>query len=122
MKNFVILVVVAVTAALLAAIARGDGSPFAPGLVYGASGVRAPHSPVRYVTLATQRSTLVAAISVRNGLVVRSSALAGFYGIPLVAFDNSTGGISGNRQRLLIASYGPYSGMPGSTSFALLAT
>ena len=82
MKTFVTLVAVAATAALLATAARGDGSPFAPGLVYGASGVRPPHGPLRYVTLATQHSTLVAAISVRNGLVVRSAALPGFYGSP----------------------------------------
>jgi hypothetical protein len=122
MNAFVTFVAVAAAAALLATAARGDGSPFAPGLVYGASGVRAPHGSLRYVTLVTQRSTLVAAISVRNGRVVRSSVLRGFYGIPLVAFDNSTGGVSGNRQALVVASYGPYPGTPGSTSFVVLAT
>ncbi len=122
MKGFVTFVAVAASTALLATAARGDGSPFAPGLVYGASGVRAPHGSLRYVTLVTQRSTLVAAISVRNGRVVRSSVLRGFYGIPLVAFDNSTGGVSGNQQALVVASYEPYPGAPGSTSFVVLAT
>jgi hypothetical protein len=122
MKALVAVVAVATAAALIATAARGDGSPFAPGLVFGASGVRAPHGSLRYVTLATPRSTLVAAISVRNGGVVRTSVLRGFYGIPLVAFDNSTGGVSGDRQTLVVASYGPYPGTPGSTSFVLLAT
>jgi hypothetical protein len=122
MKAFVTFVAVAAAATLFATAARGDGSPFAPGLVYGASGVRAPHGSLRYVTLVTQRSTLVAAISVRNGRVVRSSVLRGFYGIPLVAFDNSTGGVSGNQQALVVASYGPYPGTPGSTSFVVLGT
>jgi hypothetical protein len=121
-KTFVTVVAVAAAAALLATGARSNGSPFAPGLVHGASGVRAPNGSLRYVTLATPRSTLVAAISVRSGRVVRSGVLRGFYGIPLVAFDNSTGGVSGDRQALVVASYGPYPGTPGSTSFAVLAT
>jgi hypothetical protein len=109
-------------AALLATGARGNGSPFAPGLVYGASGVRAPGGSLRYVTLTTSRSTVVAAISVRSGRVVRSSVFKGFYGIPLVAFDNATGGLSGDRRALVVASYGPPPGTPGSTSFAVLRT
>ncbi len=121
MKTFVTFVVVAAAAALLATAARGDGSPFAPGLVYGASGVHAPNGSVRYVTLTTPRSTVVAAIDVRSGRVARSSVLRGFYGIPLVAFDNSTAGLSGDRRALVVASYGPYPGTPGSTSFVVLA-
>jgi hypothetical protein len=116
------LLTAAAAAALLATGARGDGSPFAPGLVYGASGVRAPGGELRYVTLTTPRSTVVAAISVRSGRVVRSNVLKGFYGIPLVAFDNSTGGLSGNRRALVVASYGPAPGTAGSTSFAVLDT
>lgn len=122
MKTFAMFVVVAASAAFLAIAARGDGSPFAPGLVYGASGVRAPNGSVRYVTLTTPRSTVVAAIDVRSGRVVGNSVLRGFYGIPLVAFDNSTGGLSGDRRALVVASYGPYPGTPGSTSFVVLAT
>jgi hypothetical protein len=121
-RALALLTAAAAAAALLATGARGDGSPFAPGLVYGASGVRAPGGTVRYVTLTTPHSTVVAAISIRSGRVVRSSVLKGFYGIPLVAFDNSTGGLSGNRRALVIASYGPAPGSPGSTSFAVLET
>jgi hypothetical protein len=114
--GLVLVSVIAVTGA------SADGSPYAPGLVYGASGVRAPNGSVRYVTLSTQRSTVVAAIGVQSGHVIRSTVLPGFYGIPLVAFDNSTGGLSGNRKTLVVASYGPPPGTPGSTSFAVLAT
>jgi hypothetical protein len=111
-----------VSAAFTASQAAADGSPYAPGLVYGASGVRAPNGTLRYVTLSTPRSTVVAAISVRSGRVVRSRVLRGFYGVPLVAFDNSTGGLSGDRRTLVVASYGPYPGTSGSTSFTVLAT
>jgi hypothetical protein len=119
LATFVVLVVLV---ALTASQAVADGSPYAPGLVYGASGVRAPNGAVRYVTLSTPRSTIVAAIGVRSGRVVRSRVLRGFYGVPLVAFDNSTGGLSGDRRTLVVASYGPYPGTTGSTSFVALAT
>ena len=122
MKSLLITLIALVAAALIATGARADGSPYAPGLVYGASGVRAPNGSVRYVTLSTPRSTIVAAIGVRSGRVVRSRVLRGFYGVPLVAFDNSTGGLSGDRRTLVVASYGPYPGTPGSTSLVALAT
>jgi hypothetical protein len=117
-----LLVVLVVVIGFAAAEAGADGSPYAPGLVYGASGVRAPNGIVRYVTLPTARSTIVAAIRVRSGRVLRIRVLRGFYGIPIVSFDNSTGGLSPDRRTLVVASYGPYPGTPGSTSFVTLAT
>ena len=67
--------------ALLAAITAGaggaNGSPYSPGLDYGWEGVRAPSGEVRYVTLGTPKSTMVAAISVRGGRVLRSRAVRG---------------------------------------------
>ena len=122
MKILSALALIVLAVGLGASRAAADGSPYAPGLVYGASGVRAPHGTLRYVTLATQRSTVVAAIGVRSGRVVRSRVLRGFFGVPLVAFDNSTGGLSGDRRTLVIASYGPYPGTTGSTSFVALRT
>ena len=122
MKTIVLLAGLVLVAGVAVTEAGADGSPYAPGLVYGASGVRAPNGSVRYVTLSTQRSTVVAAIGVRSGRVLRSTLVRGFYGVPLVAFDNSTGGLSGDRKTLVLASYGPYPGTPGSTSFAVLAT
>jgi hypothetical protein len=121
-KTLLLLAGLLLVAGVGAAEAGADGSPYAPGLVYGASGVRAPNGSVRYVTLSTPKSTVVAAIGVRSGRVVRSTVLRGFYGVPLVAFDNSTGGLSGDRRTLVLASYGPYPGTPGSTSFAVLST
>jgi hypothetical protein len=121
-KTIALFVGLLVAAGAVVTEAGADGSPYAPGLVYGASGVRAPNGSVRYVTLSTPRSTIVAAIGVRSGRVVTSTVLRGFYGVPLVAFDNSTGGLSGDRKTLVLASYGPYPGTPGSTSFAVLAT
>jgi hypothetical protein len=100
--------------------AMGDGSPYAPGLVQGADGVVSPDRSVRYVALGTPRSTVVAAIRVRTGRVVRSNVLRGFYGVPIVAWDNSTGGISGDGRTLVLGSYGPPPGSPGVTRFVVL--
>jgi len=102
--------------------ALGDGSPYAPGLVQGADGVVSPDRSMRYVALGTPRSTVVAAIRVRTGRVARSNVLRGFYGVPIVAWDNSTGGVSGDGRTLVLGSYGPPPGSPGVTRFVVLGT
>lgn len=112
----------ALAAAIAVGTAGADGSPYAPGLVQGATGVRAPNGALRYVTLATPRSTVVAAIRVRSGQVVRSNVLRGFYGVPIVAWDGSTGGVSGDGRTLVLASYGPLPGDEGVTPLVVLRT
>lgn len=109
-------------AAVTAVAAKGDGSPYTPGLVQGAEGVVSPDHRIRFVTLATAESTVVAAIRVRTGRVVRSNVLRGFYGVPIVAWDNSTGGVSADGRTLVVGSYGPLPGDPGVTRFAVLRT
>ena len=103
--------------ALLAAITAGaggaNGSPYSPGLDYGWEGVRAPSGDVRYVTLGTPKSTMVAAISVRGGRVLRSRAVRGFYGVPLVAYDGTTSGLSGDGRTLVLATYGRFQASRG---------
>jgi hypothetical protein len=107
-------------AAIAAPGAQADGSQYAPGLVQGASGVLDASGALRYVTLATSRSTVVAVIRVRSGRVVRSNVLRGFYGVPIVAWDGSTGGVSGDGRSLVLASYGPPPRQAGVTSFVVL--
>lgn len=121
MKRLLVLAVAA-AAVVTAAGARADGSPYAPGLVQGADGVLSPNGALRFVTLATPRSTVVAAIGVRSGRVVRSNVLRGFYGVPIVAWDGSTGGVSGDGRFLVLASYGPLPGDTGVTPFVVLRT
>jgi hypothetical protein len=123
MKRLLVLVTtLALAAAVLAVAAMGDGSPYTPGLVQGAEGVVSADRAVRFVTLATPRSTVVAAIRVRTGKVVRSNVLRGFYGVPIVAWDNSTGGVSADGKTLVLGSYGPLPGDAGVTRFAVLRT
>ena len=110
--------------ALLTLITSGagsaNGSPYSPGLDYGWEGIRAPSGEVRYVTLGTPKSTMVAAISVRGGRVLRSRAVRGFYGVPLVAYDGTTSGLSGDGRTLVLATYGPLPGESGITRFLAL--
>ena len=118
MKSLTALIAIfAVLAAIAAGAGGANGSPYSPGLDYGWEGVRAPSGDVRYVTLGTPRSTVVAAIAVRGGRVVRSRALRDFYGVPLVAYDGTTAGPSGDGRTLVVASYGPLPGTAGTTRF-----
>lgn len=119
--SFLALLAVAATAAAVAAGGgSANGSPYSPGLVEGWDGVRARSGDVRYVTLGTPRSTIVAAIRVRSGRVVRSRILNGYYGVPIVTYDGSTGGLSGDERTLVVSAYGPLPGTAGSTRFAVL--
>jgi hypothetical protein len=59
---------------------------------------------------------------VRGGRIVRSRALRGFYGVPLVAYDGTTAGLTGDERTLVVASYGPLPGRPGTTRFLSLRT
>jgi hypothetical protein len=122
MKIAFAALVATAAAALVAAGAAANGSPYSPGLLYGWDGVRAPGGEVRFVTLGTPRSTIVAAIRVSNGRVLRTNVLRGFFGVPLVAYDGSSGGLSADRRTLVVASYGPLPGKAGTTRFAVLDT
>ena len=112
----------AVALSLAVSGAGANGSPYSPGLVQGWDGVRASKADVRYVTLGTPSSTVVAAIRVRTGRVLRDRILRGVWGIPIVAYDGTTGGLSGDGKTLVVAAYGPLPGEPGTTRFTVLAT
>jgi hypothetical protein len=124
MKTSIALLALALAfaAAVAAGGAGANGSPYSPGLVYGGDGVLARDAGVRYVTLTTERSTLVSVIRRDSGHVERWRLLRGFYGIPLVAYDGTSGGLSGNGKRLVVGSYGPIPGNRGITRFAVLDT
>jgi hypothetical protein len=114
----VLAALIAVAAAATAGGAGANGSPYSPGLDYGTLGVRERSGDVRYVTFGTPGDwTTIAAISTRGGRVVRSRVVRGFFGVPLVAYDGTTAGLSGDGRTLVLASYGPLPGEPGTTRF-----
>src|SRR5437867_1490302 len=93
--------------ALLAATpaASSDGGP-SPGAITGWDGVVSPTGHVRYIALTTGRSTTVAAVEVNGGRVLNYRTLRGLYGIPLVANDGTTGGLSADATTLVLGPFG----------------
>lgn len=119
MRRFLVL---ALAAAVTAGGAHANGSPYSPGLVYGWSGVGDEGSGVRFVAFGMPKSTIVAAVRARDGHVLHSKVVRGSYGVPLVTYDGTSGGLSGDGKSLALASYGPYPGQAGKTHFVLLST
>lgn len=115
-----VLAGLASSALLCAGGAYANGSPYSPGLS-GFDGVTGPKGSVRYVTIGAEDGTVVAAIRVSNGKVVRSRFVPRFYGIPIVSYDGTTGGLSGDGKTLVLGSYGPLPGEPGVTRFLVLS-
>src|SRR5262249_53249701 len=66
--------------------------------------------------------TIVEAIRVRDGRVERWNEVKGSYGIPLVAFDGSTGGISHDGRTLVLASFTGPPTAASVTRFAVVDT
>jgi len=116
-----ILVLMLAAAAVTAAGAFANGSPYSPGLVYGWNGVGSGDG-VRYVAFGMPKSTIVAAVRARDGRVLRSTVVRGEYGVPLVAYDGTSGGLSGDGKSLVLGSYGPLPRQSGKTRFVVLDT
>jgi len=114
-----LLLLSVVCAVLAAPAASGNGSPYSPGLA-GWDGVVASNGAVRFVTLGAGGRTNVARIQVRTGRVLGSRLVRGQYGIPIVTYDGTTGGLSGDGRTLVVASYGPLPGTSGITRFLRL--
>ena len=113
-----LLALVLATVALTASGAYANGSPYSPGLAYawpGVSGV----DDVHYITFGSSTWTVVGAVR-RDGRVLRTSTIRGFYAVPLVAYNGVAGGLSGNGESLVLASYGPFPGQRGRTQFVVL--
>jgi hypothetical protein len=122
MRSHLVLLVAALAAAFLAADASAAKGGPSPGTLLGWDGVRAPDASVRYVALAGQGTTSLAAVRVRDGRVLRYVPLEGALGVPLVAFDGTTDGLSADGRTLVLSSLGS-SLAPGATSrFTVLAT
>ena len=93
---------VLVAAGILAGSAGGAGP--SPGIAFGSPGVVSHDGKTRYVTLRAGKGTLVEAVTTRGGAVRYSRFLKGFYGLPMVAYDGSMGGLARNGKRLVIYS------------------
>jgi hypothetical protein len=111
--------VIAVAGVLAVPGALGGGG--APGVLVASTGVIAPGGAVRYVTFTRAGGTLVAAVLSRSGQVARFRWIRGTYGVPLVAFDGSTEGVTRDGGTLVLApaNAGP---LAAQSRFALIDT
>jgi hypothetical protein len=119
MKRALVLGSVVAGLAVLVGSALGAGP--SPGVIFGSPGVVSRDGKLRYMAMRAGGGTLVEAVSTRGGVVRRSRFLkGGGFGIPLVAYDGSTGGLSRNGRRLIV--YAPDSSGPTKTRFLVLDT
>jgi hypothetical protein len=99
-----VLAVAAVCAFAVAAGTAAAGGP-SPGIVQGAAGILVPGAGVRYVAVPAGGGTVVQTIRVRDGRVLGWRWLRGTYGVPLVAFDGTPGGLSHDRRTLVVSRF-----------------
>lgn len=81
-----------------------DGGGGSPGAIFGSPGVVSHDGKTRYLALMAGKGTVVESVLTRGGAVRRSRFLHGWYGVPMVAYDGSTGGLAHNGRRLLLVS------------------
>jgi hypothetical protein len=86
-------------AAAVQAVALGAGP--SPGVLQGQAGIA--RGDIRYVAVPGPLGTTVEAIQRRGGRVVKFKALPGSWGIPLVAYDGTAGGLSVDGRTLVLA-------------------
>jgi hypothetical protein len=109
-----VLTIASLTAGLGAGAAAAAG--VTPG--FAQDGVLAPSGHVRYTAVSHGSSTVVQAASAPYGRVLRSTTLRREYGVPLVAYDGTAGGLTRDGKLLVLETA---AGKP-STRFTVLAT
>ncbi|MFL6005658.1 MAG: hypothetical protein ACJ744_05380 [Gaiellaceae bacterium] len=102
---------------LATSVAAAGGGP-SPGISIGWDGVADRQVGVRYVALSGARTTMVAAVRIADGRVLRYATVNGFFGVPLVAFDGTAEGLSRDGRTLVLADFG----QGAETHFAVLRT
>jgi hypothetical protein len=105
--------------ALVAGTATAAKGGPTPGVLTGWDGAVDRANAVRYVALPASTTTAVAAVRMSDGRVLRYATIRGAFGIPLVAFDGTTEGISRDGRTLVLADVGTNQ---SETRFAVLST
>jgi hypothetical protein len=112
------VVVALACAAATQAVALGAGP--SPGVMQGRGGVA--RGDVRYVAVSSGTDTMLVTIRRGGGSILRSRALQGTWGIPLVAFDGTAGGLSSDGQKLILADFNGVDPQAKRTSFLVVGT
>src|SRR5262249_8911428 len=97
----------ALTLASLAVGGAANAAGPAPGITQGGGGVTVPGQQLRFVALAGPGLTTLVSTQRATGTVSRSRTIGGDWGVPAVAFDGTTGGLSRDGRHLVIADWVP---------------
>jgi len=103
-------------AGLVAAFAASSAWSVGPTPGFQPSGILAPERQVRYVAVANGTETAVEAVQIGSGRVLHSIWLDAVYGVPLVAYDGTAGGLTRDGKLLVVST----AGADASTSFVVL--
>jgi hypothetical protein len=98
------------------ATALGDGGPVY--VTQGGDGIA--RGKVRYVAFATGDKTILEVINRRGGSVVGYAFFRGNYGIPLVAYDGTAGGLTRDGRTLILGDVSGGPALRTSSSFAIV--
>jgi len=119
MRIRLLFLIVAVSVLSAVGAAGADAQKGGPVTVLtGGKGVVAPDGKVRYVTLTTGRQTIVSFVQLPSGRVLQWRQLPGYFGVPVIALDGTTDGVSGDGRSLVLAT--PSGGI--TTQFAVVDT
>jgi len=108
-----------ICAAAATPAASGNGGP-SPGVRQGWDGIAAKN--VRYVTLTTAGWTTLAKIQRDGGRVLNWVNIKGTWGVPAVAFDGTTAGLTRDGRTLVLGQVRTSPGFRRHTSFAFINT
>jgi hypothetical protein len=108
-----------VALAAFPATAKADGIAFA-GTENARTGAASPNGGAHYVTLSLPKQTVVTKVGA-DGAIFSYTSLSGQWGIPIVAFDGSTAGLSHDGKTLVLAQP-PIGQMRKLSKFAVLFT
>jgi hypothetical protein len=100
MKRALVPALLLIAMSALAGLAAAAGP--SPGVTFGSPGIVSHDGKLRYLTMRAGRGTLVESVATRGGAVRSSRFLRGFFGVPLVAYDGTAGGLARTGQRLVL--------------------
>jgi hypothetical protein len=100
MKKLLLSILAALAVVAPAGADAQKGGPIT--VLSGGKGVVSPDGSTRYVAIPTGRHTLLSAVRVGGGQVVRWRLVPGYVGIPVVAADGTTEGLSRDSRTLVL--------------------
>src|SRR4051794_25034316 len=101
MRRLLVVFVFALGAAFVAPAAAGAAGGPVPALTNGA-GASAPGGHVGYVAVGAGRVTVIERVRRRDGFVLDSTLIRGQLGVPGVAYDGATTGLSADGRTLVL--------------------